>query len=52
MNHPKSFYITAGFKYETGAIKGSRLIQIVRDELPQHRDEAKRLIEIGRREAR
>lgn len=52
MKYPESFYITMGFNYESGKIKGSRLMEIVRDELPAYRDEAKRLIELGRREAR
>jgi hypothetical protein len=52
MNHPENFYITAGFNYERGLMKGSRLNELLAAEAPQYRDEAKRLIEIGRREAR
>jgi hypothetical protein len=52
MNQTESFYITAGFNYERGLMKGSRLNELLAAELPAYRDEAKRLIEIGRREAR
>jgi hypothetical protein len=52
MNHPENFYITAGFNYERGLMKGSRLNELLAAEAPQYRDEAKRLIELGRREAR
>jgi len=52
MNQTEHFYIETGYQYEKGVIKGSWINEMLAQEEPQHRDEAKRLIEIGRREAR
>jgi hypothetical protein len=52
MAKPEHFWIVAGYQYEKGEIKGSWINEMLAQEEPQHRDEAKRLIEIGRKEAR
>ena len=52
MIQTEHFYIETGYQYEKGVIKGSWINLLLAAEKPEHRDEAKRLIEIGRREAR
>ena len=55
MNHPENTYIKAGYKYEKSPqlLDDFRvLVQLVMDEPEENRQEARRLIDQGRAEAR
>lgn len=52
MNHTESEYIEAGYKYERSRIQADTLRKMIESERVEDRAEARRLIEVGRREAR
>lgn len=52
MKHTEHDYIDAGYRFEQGKIAAHTLRQMIESEHYTERDEARRLIEIGRQEAR
>lgn len=52
MNHPEADYINAGYRYERGSIQADKLRHMIESERIEDRAEARRLIALGRAEAR
>jgi hypothetical protein len=52
MKHTESDYINAGYRYERGSIQGDALRHMIESERIEDRAEARRLIALGRAEAR
>lgn len=52
MNHTESEYIKAGYLFEQGKTAADTLRRMIESEKIEDRAEARRLIEIGRQEAR
>lgn len=52
MKHTESEYINAGYRYERGQTPAETLRHMIEAEELDDRAEARRLIELGRREAR
>jgi hypothetical protein len=52
MNHSESEYINAGFAFGSGHIQGETLRKMIESERVEDRAEARRLIALGRAEAR
>jgi len=52
MNHTESEYINAGYAFECGRIQAESLRKMIESERIEDRAEARRLIELGRSEAR
>lgn len=52
MNHTEAEYINAGYRYERGRIQADTLRRMIESERVEDRAEARRLIEVGRAEAR
>ena len=52
MNHTEAAYINAGHRYERGQTPAETLRRMIESERIEDRAEARRLIELGRAEAR
>jgi hypothetical protein len=52
MNHTEAEYINAGHAFERGRIQAESLRKMIESERIEDRAEARRLIELGRAEAR
>ena len=52
MKHTDADYVNAGYAYEQGKKAGETLRAMLEKETPEDRAEARRLIELGRQEAR
>ncbi len=52
MNHAEADYINAGYRYERGTLLGEALRHMIESERIEDRAEARRLIALGRDEAR
>ena len=52
MKHTEAEYINAGHAFERGRIQGESLRKMIESERVEDRAEARRLIELGRAEAR
>lgn len=52
MNYAEADYINAGYRYERGSIQGDALRHMIESERIEDRAEARRLIALGRDEAR
>ena len=52
MQHTEHAYIDAGYRYERGSIQADKLRSMIESERVEDRAEARRLIALGRAEAR
>jgi len=52
MNHTEHAYIDAGYRYERGRLQGEAVRRMIESERIEDRAEARRLIALGRDEAR
>ena len=52
MNHAEADYINAGYRYERGHVQADALRHMIESERIEDRAEARRLIALGRDEAR
>ena len=52
MQHTEHAYINAGYRYERGSIQADKLRSMIESERIEDRAEARRLIALGRAEAR
>lgn len=52
MKHTDADYVNAGYAYEQGKKAAESLRHMLEQESPEDRAEARRLIELGRQEAR
>lgn len=52
MNHTEAEYINAGYRYEKNSLPAESIRRMIESERVEDRAEARRLIEVGRREAR